>query len=356
VVVSHVLLHDFRSYARQELDLVAGFVLVVGANGVGKTNLLEAIHLGSQGFSFRTRRAATAVRHGAAAARIGLSGSTQRGTAFMTSVTIERNGTRRLELNGAPIETQETLRRELPVLAFTPDRLAVVKGAPVVRRTYLDRAIGRLAPAKAETPGEYASALAQRNAALRRARLAPSYEAVGPWTQTVARLGQELDRARVETIDELAPLFAEEAERLGLPSAQLGYRSSEITAEALDARWEQDLERGTTGIGPHLQDVELESSGVDLRTYGSQGQQRLAVLALVLAEARAIAAARGENALLLLDDVLSELDDGRRVALLSGVHADCQMVITSTSERAVPPGAPAPAQIVEVSAGLARSG
>jgi DNA replication and repair protein RecF len=355
VVVSHVLLHDFRSYDRQELDLAEGFVLIVGANGAGKTNLLEAVHLGSQGFSFRTRRAATAIRLGAPAARIDLHGHARTGTPFTTKATVERSGANRFELNGALIGSQEELRRELPVLAFTPDRLAVVKGGPIIRRAYLDRAIGRLAPAKAATPREYSSALAQRNAALRRARLGTTLDAVDPWTATLARLGQELDSARADTVGLLAPLFAEEAERLGLPLARLGYRPSDITVEALDARLEQDVERGMTGLGPHLRDVELTAAGSDLRTYGSQGQQRLAVLALVLAEARAIAAARDESALLLLDDVLSELDDRRRTALLSGVPLDCQMLVTSTTERAVPPGAPVAAQIVDVAGGLARS-
>jgi DNA replication and repair protein RecF len=355
VVVSHVLLRDFRSYGRQELDLAAGFVLVVGANGAGKTNLLEAVHVGSQGFSFRTRRDSTAVRLGTPSARVELLGFAGAGTPFMTAVTIEREGAKRIDLNGARIQSQEDLRRELPVLAFTPDRLSVVKGGPAVRRTYLDRAVGRLAPAKASVPAEYASALAQRNAALRHARFeGKNRSAVGPRTSTLVRLGQELDRARAEAVAELGPLFSEEAARLGLAAAQVGYHASGMTAEALEARLEPDIDRGTTGIGPHLQDIELTASGSDLRTYGSQGQQRLAVLALLLAEARAIAATRGEHPLLLLDDVLSELDDGRRAALLGGAPGDCQMLVTSTTERAVPPDAPPPAQVIEVTGGVAR--
>ena len=179
-------------------------------------------------------------------------------------------------------------------------------------------------------------------------------DAVGPWTDAVARLGDDLERARGETVALIAPRFSEEAEVLGLTAADLRYPASEVTADALEERLERDVERGTTGVGPHLQDVELTAAGTELRIYGSQGQQRVAMLALLLAELRALSNERAETPLLLLDDVLSELDDGRRRALLNSVPAGCQVLVTSTTERAVPADAPAPAQVIEVAAGTAR--
>jgi DNA replication and repair protein RecF len=349
-------LHEFRSYPRQELELTAGFVLVIGANGAGKTNLLEAVHVGAQGFSFRTRRDGATVRFGAKTARVELNGRTHGSARFSTSVTVDRSGSKRLDLSGAAGRSQEDLRRLLPVLAFTPDRLAVVKGGPVVRRTYLDRMIGRLWPPKADLPTDYGAALAQRNTALRRVRQGVStYEALAPWDATLADLAASLDEARVHAVTAIASLFSNEAAELGLHGATLDYQPSGVTAELLSARYERDVERGFTGVGPHLQDLELAVDGADLRVYGSQGQQRLAVLALVLAEARLVADLRDDPPLLLLDDVLSELDDGRRKALLDRAPEACQVVVTATAERVLPPAARQPDQIVDVVPGSARS-
>ena len=353
--MSHVRLHDFRSYSRQELELAEGLVLVVGPNGAGKTNLLEGVHVGSQGFSFRTRRDAGVVRFGAEAARVELGGRSRGETPFATRVTVERGGAKKIDLDGAGVRSHEELRRRLAVLVFTPDRLAVVKGSPAIRRRYLDRMIGRLLPSSAALSAEYGAALGQRNAALRRMRASlVDRDAVAPWTAAVARLGVELERARHEVVVAIAPGFTQEAEKLGLSSAELGYVSSEVSVEVLDDRLATDVERGATSVGPHLQDVELSAEGRELRVYGSQGQQRVAMLALLLAEARVLSDAAAEAPLLLLDDVLSELDDDRRTSLLDGVPAGCQVLVTSTTDRAVPAGAPRPAQVIDVAAGSAR--
>jgi DNA replication and repair protein RecF len=329
-------------------------VLVVGPNGAGKTNLLEAVHVGSQGFSFRTRRDAGAVRFGAEAARVELAGTTAGPVAYTTAVTIAARGDKTVTVNGTALSGQEELRRSFPVLAFTPDRLAVVKGSPIVRRTYLDRSLGRLFPARASLPAEYARALAQRNAALRRVGMGlAGRDALEPWDAALLALATALDEARTDTTDRLAPLFAEQARRLDLAAGALAYRPNAATEETLAGRLDRDLERGLTGVGPHLADLELSAGGVDLRAFGSQGQQRLAVLALVLAEAHAIDATHDEPPLLLLDDVLSELDDRRRAALLDATEG-WQVFVSATSERALPAGARGPEQILDVVPGEAK--
>jgi len=232
---------------------------------------------------------------------------------------------------------------------FTPDRLAVAKGGPAVRRAYFDRVLGRLAPARATLSAEYAAVVAQRNAALRRIAAGfSSRDALAPWTQRVAELGTTLVEARTETIAVLAPGFAERAEELGLPSARLVYEGAPPTVDQLEAQIDRDLDRGTTGLGPHLDDVQLVSGARDLRTFGSQGEQRLTVLALLLAEAELIAGRRGYAPLLLLDDVLSELDPDRRRALAQRVATKGQTLITSTTAAALPAE---PAQLLEVSPG-----
>ena len=264
---------------------------------------------------------------------------------------------KRIRLNGALAASADDLRSRLAALVFVPDRLAVVKGGPAVRRAYVDRMLGRVFPSRAGLPGEYGRALAQRNEALRRARAGVSTgEAVEPWTEQVAALGSELDAARSRLAVLLAPGFADHAAALGLADASLTYDERGLSLEDLAGRLERDLERGTTGLGPHLRDVEIRAGERELRGFGSQGEQRTAVLALVLAEADVLAELRGAPPLLLLDDVLSELDDERRRSLLASLPPGGQTLVSATSRDAVPVDGPSPVQVVEVRrAGTASS-
>lgn len=325
-------------------------MLAVGPNGVGKTNLLEAIHVATQGFSPRTRTDAQLVRFGDEGARAAITG--RRGeVGIEIELTIRPREGKRARLNGAPLRAAEQLRSTVSTLVFTPDRLGVVKGAPAARRAYFDRVLGRLLPARAPLPAEYGAAVAQRNAALRRASGGySSAEAVEPWTERVATLGAELVASRVETLEILGASFAERAGELGLPEAALHYEGDPPTREALVAALERDLERGTTSLGPHLDDVRLSSGGRDLRNFGSQGEQRLALLALLLAEAEAITARSSVPPLLLLDDVLSELDPARRRILAERVRIAGQALITATDAAMLPAE---PDQLLEVAPGVA---
>jgi DNA replication and repair protein RecF len=322
-------------------------VLVVGPNGAGKTNLLESLHLATQGFSPRTRQDAQLIRFGEHAARVVVNGT--RGLSPVEiSLTLREGEARELRLNGAPVPSAETLRREVATLVFTPDRLAVVKGGPAARRAYFDRVLARLAPARAGVPQEYLAALAQRNAALRRVQLGLSgRDAVEPWTARVVSLGAVLVAERRTALGRLAPGFAARASELGVPDARLGYAAEAPSVADLEARLTRDLERGTTGLGPHLDDVLVASGDRDLRHFGSQGEQRLAVLSLLLAEAELLPA----WPLVLLDDVLSELDLARREVLADRVAGMGQTVITATHSSALPAR---PSQLVAVEPGSAR--
>jgi DNA replication and repair protein RecF len=328
--------------------LKPGLVLVVGPNGAGKTNLLESLHVGTQGFSPRTRTDASLIRFGRDGARIALTGE-RAGSPLELNVVLRAGVAKRATLNGARLQTAEQLRGEVATLVFTPDRLVVVKGGPAARRAYFDRALGRWTPARATLSAEYGAALAQRNAALRGVSLGYSTrEALEPWTDRVARLGAALVEARREVIATLEPLFASTASELGLADVGLRYRAAAPSIEALTARLDRDLDRGTTGLGPHLDDVEILAGDRDLRTFGSQGEQRLAVLALLLAEAELVRQRRGVPPLLLLDDVLSELDPERRRILAERLRVYGQALITTTSAAALPAD---PDQLVEVEAG-----
>jgi DNA replication and repair protein RecF len=324
-------------------------VLVVGENGAGKTNLLEALHVGTQGFSPRTRTDRDLIRFGEQAAVVSLEGRREQ-TALQLRVLLSTVEPKRAVVNGARLASAEQLRRTVQTLVFTPDRLTVVKGGPAARRAYFDRVVGRLFPGKAPLPAEYGAAIAQRNAALRRVSLGlSSRETIAPWTEQAASLGAELVAARNEVLGQLAGGFAERLGELGLAGGALRYDGDAPTVAALETRLERDLERAATGIGPHLHDVSVTAGSRELRGFGSQGEQRLAVLALLLAEAELLAA-RGEPPLLLLDDVLSELDPGRRRTLAARIATMGQTVITATSPAALPAD---PDQLVEVVPGAA---
>jgi DNA replication and repair protein RecF len=291
------------------------------------------------------------VRFGADAARIELAGDLG-GRKLEIELTLRPGEAKRAQLNGAPLRAAEQLRAEVATLVFTPDRLVVVKGGPAARRAYFDRVLGRLSPARAGVPAEYGAAVAQRNAALRRVTIgASSRDAVEPWTQRIAELGEALVTVRHETIAALGPPFAERAAELGLAGAELHYEGEPPSIETLEARLAEDLERGTTGLGPHLDEVGITAAGRDLRRYGSQGEQRLAVLSLLLGEAELLTDRGPATPLLLLDDVLSELDERRRRALAERLSGRGQTLITATGASALPFE---PSQLVEVLPGSAK--
>ena len=328
-------------------------MLVTGPNGAGKTNLLEAVHLATQGLSFRTRQDAQLVRRGAEEGRAAVAG--HRGTVPLESeIALSTRAGKRIRLNGAALASAEELRARVHALVFTPDRLAVVKSGPAARRAYFDRVLARLLPARADLPGAYAEALGQRNAALRRVGMGLSdTSAVEPWTDRVVALAGALVEARRLTVELLSPAFAERAGELGLPAASVGYAAEAPGREDLDERLSRDLERGTTGVGPHLDEFRVLSGDRDLRAFGSQGEQRLAVLSLLLAEAELLTG-RGEvPPLLLLDDALSELDADRRRVLSARLGAVGQTLVTATGAEALPL---APAQLLVVSPGEVRPG
>ena len=352
MIVRSLSLRDFRSYERLELDLEPGLVLAVGPNGAGKTNLLEALHVGTQGFSPRTRLDAQLVRFGGSTGRVALRGD-RGGTPVELDVALQPGKGKRARLNGAALRAAELLRSEVSTLVFTPDRLAIVKGGPAARRAYFDRAGGRLFPARATLAAEYGAALGQRNAALRRVAVGhSSREALTPWTERIAGLGSELVAARLQTIDLFEQAFAGHATAFGLTDAGLRYEGEAPALDELEALVDRDLQRGATGLGPHLHDVTISSGARDLRNFGSQGEQRIAVLALLLGEADVLTENRGFSPLLLLDDVLSELDPDRRMVLAQRVGQRGQAFVTSTTASALPIE---PSQLVHVSPGRAEA-
>jgi DNA replication and repair protein RecF len=256
---------------------------------------------------------------------------------------------KRLQVDGAPVERLGDVDARPLVAVFLPDRLELIVGAPALRRAHLDQVVAALWPARAATKRAYAAALAQRNALLAGIRAGRASRASLPaWDTELARHGVALMSDRASAVERLRGRFAEHAAGLGLEGeVDLRYRprSTATEPDALAAelaeRLPGDLERGFTGHGPHRDDLAFKRAGRELRTYGSRGQQRLGLLALLLAEREELAAERGAAPLLLLDDVMSELDAPRRERLAGLLRRDGQSVVTTT-EAAHVPGSDAP--------------
>ena len=327
---------EFRCYQRVEVELPPGLVGVVGPNGAGKTALIEMIHFGLLGYSPRTSNEAQVVRFGAEVARV-----ESRADAGGREVDVEigyRPGEpKRVTVDGAPERSMERLLARFPVLVFTPDRLRLVQGPPALRRTYFDRILARLWPVLAAHSSEYGRRLAQRNHLLRRVRAgAAGGDALEPWDTLLSDAAEQLIAARARLVSRLADPFAHRlAELGGDPGPEpLRYQPNvppgTSMAAVLRERRGRDVERAATGAGPHLDDVMLFEHERDLRLYGSQGEQRRALLALLLAEADLLAEERDELPLLLLDDVTGELDADRRALLLSAVEPFQQTIVTTT--------------------------
>lgn len=358
-VLRRARLRDFRGHEHAQADLGAGLTVLHGPNGAGKTNLLEALYFGCTGRSCRTAADRELVRFDAQATRVELDVDTPDG-AHRLAVGYERGGAKHLTADGAPVERLLDVPFRPLIVVFLPDRLELVKGAPAVRRAHLDQLVAGLWPARAGHRRDYAQALAQRNALLGRVRGgAASASGLDVWDLELGRHAIALRQTRAGALALIQDGFAQIAGELGLPGdAELRYRprsqapDAEAFAAELDERRASDLERGFTGHGPHRDELQLLRDDRELRLYGSQGEQRLALLALLLAERDALAAERDAPPLLLLDDVLSELDAERRERLLARATRVGQVVLTATEAAHVPAAAAAQATVLDVTRDL----
>ena len=344
MIVTRLLVRNFRSHERAELRPGAGLTVVSGRNGAGKTNLLEALYFACTGRSCRTANERECVRFGADVARLELHVRDSRGDEHEISVGFTPGEPKRLRVDGAAVERLTDVAARPLVSVFLPDRLELVLGAPALRRAHLDQVVAALWPSRSATRRAYSAALAQRNALIAAIRAGRAGRgSLGAWDAELARHGVALMDDRRSLVERLAPRFSAHAEMLGLDAEPaLRYRprsrageAGELAAE-LAERVESDLERGFTAHGPHRDHLSFSRAGRELRSYGSRGQQRLGLLALLLAEREELASERGASPLMLLDDVMSELDAARRERLVEVLRAGGQSVITTTDLAHVP--------------------
>lgn len=333
---------DLRSWSRVTLETDPGLIVVSGPNGAGKTSLVEAITLATIGVSPRTSREAEIVRTGAEALHVvadidGPEGSQVREIGFQPGLG------RRLRRDGETVRSLGPWRLPGAVLVFLPEELRSVKGPPAARRRALDRLLEGAEPGYSDTLSGYLTAVAQRNALLRRIRAGVAGPGgLMPWDRTCIELGARVVRARVAAVAALTGPFAAWLDALGggtggrlaieqSPASLDGIAPGEIEA-ALEERFqrtrERDVQAAQTLSGPHRDDLWIGVADHDLRRLGSQGEQRTAVLAFLLA-CRDHLAVRAATPIMLLDDVLSELDPGRRRLLLAALAGRGQSWVTS---------------------------
>lgn len=376
MVVSGLRLVNFRSYCDASVRFGPGLNVVVGENATGKTNLLEAAWFALHGSSPRTRREEKLITWGQRFARVELEIEGRDSDAQIVEVGFAPGQGKRIRWGGLDVASLDDLRARSRVFIFVPESLLLVKGSPARRRAHLDTFAAGLDPQYAAAARDLQAALRQRNAQLAAVRNGADPSALDPWDVQFAAAAIGLGRRRRELVGALADAFAAAAARLA-PSASrfslrlvaqldgVGYDTDRLLEE-LRARRPGEVGRGLSLFGPHRDDlrfleveaddwpagtarddqapdgsaaangpacgsVELPRGGRDLRLFGSQGEQRAAVLALLLAEQQLAAARTGDQGALFLDDVMSELDDARRRLLVSTLASAGQAIITTTN-------------------------
>ena len=346
--ITELTLRSYRSYETLHLAFDPGVQIFLGANAQGKSNIIEALYYAAFGRSHRTSSDAELIRVGADGAHIGLS-FRRHDVPGELSFTFARGARRRITYAGESLR-QRDLVGLLPMVLFSPEDLFLVKGAPALRRRYLDAELSQASPAYYGELLRYTRILKQRNAVLKdiRERLAAPDD-LPPWDAQLAKSAAYIVTRRIAAVAQLGALSARvqavlaAGEELALAYEIAGAGAEDFAeddmTEALHVWYNKmlcegrarDIARAATGVGPHLDDLVLRVGGMSLRSYGSQGQQRTGALALKLAELFYLQENIGEAPILLLDDVMSELDADRRRALLDFIrHEHIQTFITAT--------------------------
>ncbi len=337
--IERIRLADFRNYEHLDVAPEPGLNVLVGPNAQGKSNLLEALAMLATGKSFRAHRDSELIRTGAERAEIGGDARIAAG-AIHLRCTIARTpaGTRKsFEVNGGAVGFARFLGRAR-VVTFVPADLQLVSGGPALRRAFLNGALAQLSPTYYRDLALYQKIVHQKSALLRGA-IAADRDLLLAYNDELVRPASALIAARRAFVDELAVATAEmyarwrgTRERLGLTYVP---NPEGDVVEALGAAVETETRRRTTLVGPHRDDLRLLVDGKPLAAFGSQGQQRTAVLALKVAEYDVMRARTGDAPILLLDDVLSELDAERAGGFLGAVEGFEQAFLTTTE---LPPG------------------
>ncbi len=333
--IKSLTLKNFRNYREQTLSFDPVTNVFLGNNAQGKTNLLEALYLFSMGKSFRTSQDSDLIRFGESYTKAELR-FCDRNREHVLEIIILRDKKKQIKINGLTISRLSELIGHLNVVLFYPEELGLVKEGPHIRRRFMDVALSQLRPGYYHTLGRYQRALEQRNKLIKRIRMSGNHslgDTMFVWNEKLVDYGMELVRYReafMKRLDILAQKahFEASGEQLSI-CYKPRFETKEAFLSKLETSFDREVEQGFTLYGPHREDFEILINEKEAKTFGSQGQQRSAVLALKLAQADLLFEEYGEYPVLLLDDIMSELDQNRR-AYLAGKIPDKQVFITCT--------------------------
>lgn len=347
----HLWLTDFRGYQHAEASFDEGLTAVVGPNGHGKTNLLEAVAYLATLSSFRGAPTEALIRSGSERAVVRAEADRE-GRELLLEAEVLRNGRNRTQLNRQPLRRARDLLGALRVTVFSPDDLRLVKGSPGDRRGFLDDNLVALHLRNDQLRVDLERVLRQRAALLKQSggRLSSDVEmTLDVFDHKLVQIGEAVAAAREALVADLAPVLSEAYSQVARVAAEIRvayepwWRAQGLAAALVGARRE-DLRRGVTTVGPHRDELVIDLNGLPSRTHASQGEQRSLALALRLAGHQVVTAATGTSPVLLLDDVFSELDAGRSSALLASLPQGQTILSTATD---LPAGA-VPGQVLNV--------
>jgi DNA replication and repair protein RecF len=363
LLVRRLWLNDFRSYPSTEVELAGGLTVILGANGEGKTNLLEGLAYLATLSSFRGAPPEAMIRSGATSAVVRAEG-VREGRELLIEAELVAGGRNRVQVNRQRLQRARDLVGALRVTVFSPDDLALIKGGPSERRRYLDDTLVALHPRYDQLRSDVERVLRQRNALLKQSAGGNRFDesaafTLDVWDVKLTEAGEALAQARLDLVARLESVIGDAYRSLaGLATdAAIEARYDSVwqaagLASALATARKDDLRRGVTTVGPHRDDVQLAIGGLPARTHASQGEQRSLALALRLAAHHVVTTDTGSAPVLLLDDVFSELDPFRSDSLLHHLP-EGQAVLTSAA--GLPAGA-TPERVLRIEHGAVVSG
>lgn len=343
--VKRLTLRNFRNYVNISIDFTANINIFVGLNAQGKTNLLEALYFSAMGRSHRTSTDLELIRWDQPAGSVEVLFDRQ-DMENSLKIKLIANQNKEILYNSHPLPSRE-LVGSLNAILFSPEDLLLIKGAPALRRRFLDNEISQANPVYYRQLLNYNRLLGQRNNLLKKIREGKSSpDLLHPWDEQLAAAAANITKKRLEAVKKLTMLanlhhrkITASRENLAVTYFLNGSSQDKVDDlsgwyhEQMKYQRKQDIMSGSTSIGPHRDDLIFLVNGKNMRNFGSQGQQRTGVLALKLAELEFIKSETGEYPILLLDDVMSELDSGRRSELLLFIRERVQTFITAADEQ-----------------------
>ena len=333
--IKQIQLQNFRNYANVTAQFHKSVNLFLGQNAQGKTNLLESIYITSMGKSFRTNKDKEMIRFGEDFFRVKINAFKEED--LTVEIAVNREGKKGIKIDGVKAKKLSQLFEEIYMVVFSPEDLKIVKDEPEKRRKFTDRELCQIKPSYYNNLHQYKKALMQRNAYLKESRIDESVLDI--WDLKLSEYGSKIIKERVSFIEKINRIssrihtgITNQKEKLQViyePSIHPREELQIYFYEQVKKSRQRDIKNRTTGKGPHKDDLKLLANGIDIRNFGSQGQQRTAALSLKLSEIQMIKEETGEHPVLLLDDVLSELDQERQNYLINYLK-DIQIFITTT--------------------------